>query len=240
MKLLLLIGANPNHTAFAARIQAEYPDADVHVVVEKRVSTQKRSLKQLFSKVLEKLLVSKVDQAWFQLMEHYRQPQFALQEKNIHRVSDVNSEEVYELVKQIAPDLVIVSGTSLIRKKLLSLQPPKGIVNLHTGLSPYIKGGPNCTNWCIATGQWHLVGNTIMWIDAGIDTGTIITTARVDLKGKASLFEIHLEVMQQAHELYAKAIALIAAGEKVPNVPQDTIAKGTTYYNKAWKLKTKM
>ncbi|MGV3631025.1 MAG: formyltransferase family protein [Bacteroidota bacterium] len=238
MRILVLIGPNPNQQALASKIQRLYPD--VHIIIEKRLSAKKRTLKQLASKAVEKLTLGFIDEAWNKLMQHYSQEKYKIVKDYVHYTANLNSDEAYELAKSIDPDLVIVSGTSLLRQKILSLKPAKGILNLHTGLSPYIKGGPNCTNWCIATGQWNLIGNTIMWIDAGIDTGNIITTERVALQGNESFYDIHLKVMEGAHDLYLRAIAKIVRGEAVPNVSQDSIAKGTTYYNRQWNLKMKM
>jgi len=136
------------------------------------------------------------------------------------------------------PDLIIVSGTRLIKEKMLSIKPKLGILNLHTGLSPYIKGGPNCTNWCIATKQFHLIGNTIMWIDLGIDTGNIVTTEFTNIDSSDNLLDIHIKVMEHAHSLYLKAIDFLSKGN-MSSVKQSEIAKGKTYYTKDWTLKQK-
>ncbi|MFN5417913.1 MAG: formyltransferase family protein [Flavobacteriia bacterium] len=234
MKLLLFIGSNPNHRALASKLQQT--GHEIHIVVEKRVNTKKKSIKQICEKVVEKLFFSFIDQSWMKLMKHYSSEKFKLKSEHIYETSYINADEVIEITKQVKPDLIVVSGTSLIKEKLLSLKPDRGIVNLHTGLSPYIKGGPNCTNWCIAMNQPYFIGNTIMWIDAGIDTGNIITTEQVKLDGNEDLFQIHLKVMESAHDLYLRVIDKISKGETVPNVAQDMIAKGTTYYNKEWNL----
>ena len=134
----------------------------------------------------------------------------------------------------------MVSGTGLLRKPVLSLNLPKGIINLHTGLSPYIKGGPNCTNWCIAEEKYHLIGNTVMWIDAGIDSGDIITTALTPLNAEENLAQLHLRVMEHAHELYLSVLKKIALDyDHCNRVKQSTICKGETYYGKQWNWKAK-
>jgi methionyl-tRNA formyltransferase len=108
-------------------------------------------------------------------------------------------------------------------------------MNLHTGLSPYVKGGPNCTNWCIANNEWHLTGNTIMWLNAGIDSGNIITTETVDIRSASSLTQAHYLVMEHAHNLYGRAIQYVLS-QKAPynSIPQQSIAKGTLYLTKMW------
>ncbi len=106
------------------------------------------------------------------------------------RITDVNNQEAVSFVKNLAPDVVCVNGTNLLRKPMLELIPgiPFGIVNLHTGLSPYTRGG-NCDLFALLEGHPELVGVTIHYINEGIDSGDIILTARPDLK-EGDIFEI--------------------------------------------------
>jgi methionyl-tRNA formyltransferase len=123
----------------------------------------------------------------------------------------------------------------LIRGPLVNIQPATGILNLHTGLSPYVKGGPNCTNWCIANNQFDLIGNTIMWLNAGIDSGNIITTETVDILRAKDLDTAHLMVMEQAHDLYVRTLRYIES-QTAPyhSVPQSEIGLGQLYLTKMW------
>ncbi|RYZ28933.1 MAG: hypothetical protein EOO10_07905, partial [Chitinophagaceae bacterium] len=149
--------------------------------------------------------------------------------------SNINSQDAYNFTASHQPDLVVVSGTSLVKEPLLSVPVGIGIMNLHTGLSPYIKGGPNCTNWCIAENKWHMIGNTIMWINAGIDTGNIITTEQVDILNCRSLLDVQVKIMEEAHRLYCKAIGyVLTASAPYNSVPQNKIAEGRIYYTKMW------
>ncbi|RYE50287.1 MAG: hypothetical protein EOP48_20040, partial [Sphingobacteriales bacterium] len=150
--------------------------------------------------------------------------------------SNINDTIVKDFILRVKPDLVVVSGTSLLRKNILEVD--VNMINLHTGLSPYVKGAPNCTNWCISTGDFHLIGNTIMWIDAGIDSGDIIATSLVPLIGSESLSEVHVKVMEHAHTLYIDAIESLVMGI-YNRVKQDSIASGKTYYSKDWNMAAK-
>jgi methionyl-tRNA formyltransferase len=227
MKIVLWIGNEPNQKALANKIHSQIPVAGI--VTETRKG--KRAITP--SKIIARLMLSFIGKAWWNMQQHYGKLFPAYPKVKMLDVETINSESVYEFSKDA--DLIIVSGTRMIKEKLLSLKPKFGILNLHTGLSPYIKGGPNCTNWCIASGQFHLIGNTIMWIDAGIDSGNILTTEFTPLNGDETLEQIHLKVMEHAHQLYVKAIKFVAEG-KTNSIPQVSIANGITYYNKNWDL----
>jgi folate-dependent phosphoribosylglycinamide formyltransferase PurN len=227
MRIILWIGNEPNQKALANKIHSLFPLAGI--VTETRARKRKITL----SKILSRLFLSSIGKAWWNMQQYYCKHFPDYPNVRTIDVENINSDKVYEFSKDA--DLIIVSGTRMIKEKLLSLKPKIGILNLHTGLSPYVKGGPNCTNWCIANGEFHFIGNTIMWIDAGIDSGNILTTEFTPLSGEETLEQVHLNVMEHAHALYLKAITYVLEG-KTNSVPQHSIAKGNTYYTKDWNL----
>lgn len=155
-------------------------------------------------------------------------------------VDQINSPETVEFVRRLKPDIICVSGTNLLGKNLIAeLQSitGRGVLNLHTGLSPYIKGGPNCTNWCLATNRMEWIGNTIMWIDDKIDTGAIVLSHCTPLEGNESLLELNIKVINHAHDLYVKTLHWISEGNQIHAVLQDSICKGTTYFTRDWNYK---
>ncbi len=237
MKVLLWIGNEPNQKALANKIHSIIPLSGI--ITESRTHKKSLAPKFIIEKIIEKIFLSAIGKAWSSMKTHYNNKYSQYPMVPNLDVENINSEDALEFSKSINPDLIIVSGTRLIKEKMLALKPTIGILNLHTGLSPYIKGGPNCTNWCIATKQFHLIGNTIMWIDTGIDTGNILTTEFTDLNGNETLNELHLKVMEHAHALYIKAIRSVITGNK-KSVSQSEIATGTTYFNKDWTLKQRI
>jgi methionyl-tRNA formyltransferase len=237
MRVVLWIGNEANQKALANKIAKDFNV--VGIVRETRKTTSKITFKILLEKTFEKLFLPSIGKSWFGMKRRYDKLFNDYPTTKILDVENINSDEAFNFNTELKPDLIIVSGTRLVKEKMLSIQPKIGILNLHTGLSPYVKGGPNCTNWCIATEQFHLIGNTIMWIDLGIDTGNILTTEFTPLTGIESLSEIHIKVMEHAHELYIKAIHHVAKGGK-NSVKQDSIAKGKTYYSKEWNLLQKI
>jgi methionyl-tRNA formyltransferase len=150
-------------------------------------------------------------------------------------VENINDPETLRFLGELNPDAVLVSGTNLVGRAIIDwASSRRGIFNLHTGLSPYVKGGPNCTNWCLADGTFHFIGSTVMWLDTGIDSGPIVTTARPKLSGTESLAGLHWAVMEHAHGLCIQAVSALRSGRPVPRARQDGIAQGRTYYTVDW------
>jgi methionyl-tRNA formyltransferase len=236
MKIILWIGNEPNQRALANKIHNKFPLTAI--VTESREHKRKITIKKIFEKGIEKIFLRIIGAAWFNMLNYYEKKFPAYPPVPILDVENINSDKVLDYTTERNPDLIIVSGTRMIRKKLLSIKPVIGILNLHTGLSPYIKGGPNCTNWCISKKNFHLIGNTIMWIDEGIDSGNILATEFTVFTGFETFLDIHIKVMEHAHELYVKSIDKIKKGYS-NSIAQNEIDKGITYYNKDWGLKEK-
>jgi folate-dependent phosphoribosylglycinamide formyltransferase PurN len=236
--VMLWLGASPNHQALACRIASSVPVTEI--IVERRVSKRdRRSLRRLLDGVLGRSLFRSISTAWRQTQNHYAQAFPSLPATRILEVEDIHSPLAREFARSSNAEIVAVSGTRMIRSSMLDESSHRNILNLHTGLSPFVKGGPNCTNWCVARKAWHLIGNSVMWIDAGIDSGDLVTTETVPLLGTESFSELHLKVLDHAHSLYVKAIHALWEGRRVPRVKQAELGQGVTFYSRQWNAVSK-
>ena len=236
MKAVILTGNQGNQKALCNKI-AEVCEVSA-IVLSENIPRRKPSLAKkagsFVNRVNNRLVGRPFVDVWFQMLGKYDEHFPNFPDVPIVKVRNVNDTATLETLEKFAPDLTIVSGTNLVGKKVINAS--KKIVNLHTGISPYVKGGPNCTNWCLAKNWFHLIGNTIMWLDSGIDTGKIITTEQTPLDGNETLFELHWKVMEHAHDLYVRTIRQLAENKGLSAVPQDDIDKGTLFYTADWNL----
>lgn len=237
MKIVMLVGNNPNQMALCHKLQS-YCDIAAIVISEnvpRKLPSRSRRLRLFFNKIAGRLVGYPFAVAWQELQKSYKTRYPTFPDVPLLRVNNINDLDSVRAIEKYAPDLVVVSGTNLVGKQIIKLASnKKGIINLHTGISPYIKGGPNCTNWCLAEQSFHLIGNTVMWLDQGIDSGNIIATEQTPLTGQETLVELHWKVMEHAHNLYIRVIKKLANGQTVPSVPQESIGKGKTFYTIEW------
>lgn len=237
MRVVILINRQGNQIALANKIAEK---AEVAAIVFSKNIPRKtpdfsKRARLFLSSAAGRTIGRKFVEVWFEMQNKYDALYPSLPTENIVKVQNVNDPATLETIEKYAPDLIVVSGTNLVGKKVIeAAQKRRGIVNLHTGISPYVKGGPNCTNWCLAKNWFHLIGNTIMWLDLGIDTGNIIATEQTPLDGNETLFDLHWKVMQHAHEIYTESISRIAKGKDVPSVPQKSIAEGNHFNSVDW------
>jgi folate-dependent phosphoribosylglycinamide formyltransferase PurN len=192
----------------------------------------------LFKKAIGRIIGYRIARAWQEVNKYYSEKhKFNAGASNIVRVDSANSETVMKYFRDEQPGLVIVSGTDLLKKETINALPEKTIINLHTGLSPYINGGPNCTNWSLSIGRPDLIGNTVMWIDPGIDSGGIIATAQTEISDCTTLTAIHIRQFESAHQVYIKCInRILEDREKPAGVKQDDITTGVTFYTREWNV----
>lgn len=237
MKIVLLTTGHGNQRALANKL-ARVVDIAAIVIsanVPRRQKPPAERAELLLRRIESRLFARPFVDAWLGMQRHYDQRWPRLPATRVLRVQNVNDRETLALLDDLNPDVVAVSGTNLVGKGIIErANRRRGIVNLHTGISPYVKGGPNCTNWCLAKGWFYLIGSTMMWLDIGIDTGDIICTERTPLDGSESIADLHLKVMDHAHDMYVRTLAALAANRSVPRVRQSTIAPGTTFYNRDW------
>jgi folate-dependent phosphoribosylglycinamide formyltransferase PurN len=234
LKIVIWCGAASNQKALANKIAAKYNVTGI-VVDTHSSASKKKQWSKLPGLLWDRFRFRKIYNPWAGVINYYEKNFPEWPQGPRIEVPTINNEAAEKFTRELQPDLIVVSGTALIKEPLISLPVKTGMINLHTGLSPYVKGGPNCTNWCIANNTFHLVGNTIMWLNAGIDTGNLITTETVNIQNAETLSSAHQMVMEHAHDLYLKAIDYLANSERPYNsIPQDSIAKGSLYLTRMW------
>ncbi|MBS1656342.1 MAG: hypothetical protein JSU05_15925, partial [Bacteroidetes bacterium] len=89
-------------------------------------------------------------------------------------------------------------------------------------------------------GEFEKIGNTIMWISQGIDSGNVIGSECTHFTKWGDLNEIQWQVMEHAHDLYLRTIEyLLKATPPYPAIPQNEIAEGKLYLTKMWGFRNK-
>ena len=95
-------------------------------------------------------------------------------------VHGINSYASENLIKEIAPDVIAVYGTSIVSDRILGLAGFMAF-NLHTGISPYYRGA-GCAFWPVYNGELDYLGATVHECTARLDGGTIFGVARAKLQ----------------------------------------------------------
>ncbi len=125
---------------------------------------------------------------------------------------------------ELKPDLIVVVAYGQILPQTILDLPKFGCLNVHTSLLPKYRGAAPI-QWAIADGEIE-TGVTIMKMDAGLDTGAILSTHRTPILPTDDSQILHDRLAALGAELLVETISDFVAGKILPQ-PQP--AAGSTY-----------
>jgi methionyl-tRNA formyltransferase len=134
------------------------------------------------------------------------------------------SAEFLEALRGLQPDLIVVAAYGQILPPSVLELPRFGCLNVHTSLLPRYRGAAPI-QWAILNGDAE-TGVTIMKMDAGLDTGDILTQATTPIHPQDDSQSLHNRLARMGAELLLRTIPDYVAGI-TPGRPQP--AEGASY-----------
>lgn len=131
-------------------------------------------------------------------------------------------EAFVEELRAFHPDLIVVAAYGQILPPSILALPRLGCLNVHTSLLPKYRGAAPI-QWAILNGEPE-TGVTIMKMDAGLDTGDILTQAATPILPEDNAQTLHDRLARLGAELLVKTIPDLAAGRIVPRPQQPEAA----------------
>ena len=126
---------------------------------------------------------------------------------------------VYEKFVELTPDLGIMAFVTDIVPESILNRPRLGTIQYHPSLLPKHRGRSSI-NWAIINGDTR-TGITILWPDAGIDTGPILLQKEVEISPTDTVGSLYYDkLFPLGVEAIMESIDLIHKG-RAPRVPQD-------------------
>jgi len=125
---------------------------------------------------------------------------------------------------ELQPDLITVAAYGQILPQSILDLPRFGCLNVHTSLLPRYRGAAPI-QWAILNGDAE-TGVTIMKMDAGLDTGAILTQTKTPIHPEDNSQTLHDRLARLGAELLVQTIPAYVAG-KLTSQPQPT--EGASY-----------
>lgn len=120
-------------------------------------------------------------------------------------------------LRALAPDLIVVAAYGQLLPQALLDIPRHGCLNVHTSLLPAYRGAAPI-QWALADGL-HETGVTLMRMDAGLDTGPIVTTATTPIHDQDNGQTLHDRLAELGGDLLVRSLPDYLAG-RLPPRPQ--------------------
>lgn len=137
----------------------------------------------------------------------------------VYQPQSLKDAQAMQLLRELAPDLIVVVAYGKILPQAVLELPPLGCVNVHASLLPLYRGaGP--IQWSVLNGEKQ-TGVTTMYMDAGVDTGDMILKRACDIGPDETAEELHDRLSEMGAALLAETVPLLAEG-KAPRTPQDS------------------
>ena len=153
--------------------------------------------------------------------------EFCLQKNMpVYQPQSLKSEGFYELLKNIAPDIIAVVAYGRILPKNVLEYPKYGCVNVHASLLPKYRGA-NPISAAIEGGE-KTTGITTIYMDEGIDTGDMILKEATEIGENETFGELHDRLAKMGGEALAKTLNQIKNGAAKREKQPKTGASHTT------------
>ncbi|MEY2407777.1 MAG: methionyl-tRNA formyltransferase [Verrucomicrobiota bacterium] len=121
---------------------------------------------------------------------------------------------IVDELRLLGPELIVVAAYGQILPQALLDIPRHGCLNVHTSLLPKYRGAAPI-QWAILDGQPE-TGVTIMKMNAGLDTGDIVSQARTDIAPEDNAQTLHDRLARMGGELLIATIPDYLAGRITP------------------------
>ena len=122
----------------------------------------------------------------------------------VYQPNTLRDGKATEVLKEIAPDvIVVVAYGKILPKEILDI-PKYGCVNGHASLLPRYRGA-SPIQWCIVCGEKE-TGVTAMLMDEGMDTGDILKTVKTEIGPEETAEELFCRLSGLTAELLVNTL----------------------------------
>jgi methionyl-tRNA formyltransferase len=136
----------------------------------------------------------------------------------------IRNEDAQRRIQELAPDLMVVVAYGQILPSSLLDAPRLGTLNVHASLLPRHRGAAP-VEWAILSGDRE-TGVTIMQMDAGVDTGPMLSQERMRVTPEETAETLAAKLAPAGARLLVQTLEKLYKGEVMPT-PQP--AEGVTH-----------
>lgn len=120
---------------------------------------------------------------------------------------DANESACVDALRDLAPDVLVVYGTSILREPVLGVANTS--LNIHGGIVPQYRN-VHSEVWAVMNGAPEDIGTSILHLDLGIDSGAVALQRRIEPAG--GFFELRWRNLELSAELIVEALQQLDAG----------------------------
>lgn len=133
-----------------------------------------------------------------------------------------DAEESMRILREISPDLIVVTAYGQILPKEILELPKYGCINIHASLLPKYRGAAPI-NWVLLNGEKE-TGVTSMQMSEGLDTGDMLIKRATEIGENETCEELYARLSAMGGEVLAETIDAVEKGTLKPEVQDDSLS----------------
>ena len=148
----------------------------------------------------------------------------------LHQPASFKSLETLDTLRSLRLDILVVAAYGLILPPAALQSPKLGCINIHASLLPRWRGAAPIQRAVLAGDT--KTGVTIMRMEAGLDTGSMLAARAIDVDAQDTAKTLHDRLARLGADLIGETLDALRVG-RVHEVPQPS--EGVTYAEKITK-----
>ena len=138
----------------------------------------------------------------------------------IYQPEKVRAPNFERTLEHLAPDVTVVAAFGQLLPQTVLDIPPCGTINLHPSLLPKYRGAAPI-QWALINGETE-TGVTLMLLDAGEDTGNIISAVCIRIRDDDTAFTLTEQLARLGAEQLVQCLSEMSADAPPPSTPQNS------------------
>ena len=148
----------------------------------------------------------------------------------VYQPKSLRNDEAMELIKEIAPDCIVVAAYGKILPKAMLELPKYGCINVHGSLLPKYRGSAPI-QWSVIHGEKE-TGVTILQMAEGVDTGDMLYQKAIPIGIDDTAESMFEKLSDLGGEMIVEALDLLEEGKLTPIKQDETLATHAPMLNK--------
>ena len=137
----------------------------------------------------------------------------------VYQPEKVRKPDFVKILKRLTPDVIVVAAFGQLLPQTVLDVPPCGTINLHPSLLPKYRGAAPI-QWALMNGEAE-TGVTLMLLDAGEDTGDIISADRVPIRDEDTAFTLTEQLAQLGADQLVRCLSDMPSEGPPSAMPQN-------------------
>ena len=140
----------------------------------------------------------------------------------VYQPKSLRNDEAMELIKELAPDCIVVAAYGKILPKAMLDLPKYGCINVHGSLLPKYRGSAPI-QWSVINGEKE-TGVTIMQMAEGVDTGDMLYQKAIPINIDDTAESMFNKLSDLGGEMIAEALDMLEKGELTAEKQDEALA----------------